>query len=173
MPEILSQYSLRYLNTFQLDVKADHYVECKSIHDIQSIIRDPLFRKHKNLVIGEGSNILFVTDFEGLVIRPAIMGMEIIKEDRETVLVRAGGGEHWDDFVGWATAWGFGGIENLSLIPGSVGSSPIQNIGAYGVEVSQTIEQVIATDVLTGQKLVFENESCQFGYRLLLWSRNP
>ena len=171
MPEILPQYSLRHLNAFHLDVKADHFVECKTIKDVRSIVMDPEFRKHRNLVIGEGSNILFTGDFAGLVIRPAIMGREIISEDRETILVQAGAGENWDDFVAWATAWGFGGIENLSLIPGSVGSSPIQNIGAYGVEVSQTIEQVIATDVLTGQKLGFLNESCRFGYRESIFKR--
>ena len=171
MPEILKQYSLRDLNTFHLDVYADRFAECKTVRDVQSIIREPVFRKHRNLVIGEGSNILFVNDFKGLIIHPAIMGREIIQEDRETVLVQAGAGENWDDFVAWSTAWGFGGIENLSLIPGSVGSSPIQNIGAYGSEVSRTIEKVIATDILTGQKLIFENESCQFGYRDSIFKR--
>jgi UDP-N-acetylmuramate dehydrogenase len=171
MPEILKQYSLRDLNTFHLDVYADRFAECKTVRDVQSIIREPAFRKHRNLVIGEGSNILFVNDFKGFIIHPAIMGREIIQEDRETVLVQAGAGENWDDFVAWSTAWGFGGIENLSLIPGSVGSSPIQNIGAYGSEVSRTIEKVIATDILTGQKLIFENESCKFGYRDSIFKR--
>jgi UDP-N-acetylmuramate dehydrogenase len=165
MSEIQQHYSLRQLNAFRLDVNASYYYECHSNADVGSIIQDSRFKKQKNLVIGEGSNILFIGDFEGLIIRPVIMGKEIISEDGDSVLIQAGAGENWDDFVGWATNWGFGGIENLSLIPGSVGSSPVQNIGAYGVEVSQTIERVLAMDLLTGQKLVFENESCNFRYR--------
>ncbi len=165
MPEILQHHSLRHLNTFQLDVTADRYCECRTVRDIRSVIREPDFRKGRNLIIGEGSNILFSGDFSGLVVRPAILGREIIREDRESVLVRAGAGENWDEFVGWATGWGFGGIENLSLIPGSVGSSPIQNIGAYGMEVCRSIHEVLATDALTGQKLVFGNEACKFAYR--------
>jgi UDP-N-acetylmuramate dehydrogenase len=99
------------------------------------------------------------------VVQPAILGREIISEDRSTVQVQVGAGENWDEFVAWATTWDFGGIENLSMIPGTVGSSPIQNIGAYGVEVEQTIERVLAIDILTGQKLTFEHEACRFGYR--------
>lgn len=171
MPDILKQYSLRHLNSFQLEVNAALFCECRTVKDVRSLIREPQFRKQKNLVIGEGSNILFVGDFEGLIVRPFILGREIISEDRESVRVQVGAGENWDGFVEWATNWGFGGIENLSLIPGSVGSSPIQNIGAYGMEACQTIEQVIATDLETGQKLIFENESCRFGYRDSIFKR--
>ena len=171
MPEILRQYSLKRLNTFHLDVNAALFCECRTVNDVRSLLREPEFRKHKNLVIGEGSNMLFVGDFEGLILRPYLLGREIISENRESVQVQVGAGENWDGFVEWATNWGFGGIENLSLIPGSVGSSPIQNIGAYGMEVCQTIEQVIAIDSETGQKLIFENESCRFGYRDSIFKR--
>ena len=101
-----------------------------------------------------------------------ILGREIIREDRHNVWVKAGAGENWDEFVAWAAAWGYDGIENLSLIPGSVGSSPIQNIGAYGVEVEQTVEEVSAVDMMTGQALNFNNESCQFAYRDSIFKRN-
>jgi len=165
MPEILLNYPLRELNSFHFDIRARQYCECKSVNDIREIITSPSFRNEKKLIIGEGSNILFSGDFMGLVIRPHIRGKEIIREDRNSVWIRAGAGENWDNFVAWACTWGFGGIENLSLIPGSVGSGPIQNIGAYGTELEQTVEEVSTIDVLTGQKLTFTNEACRFGYR--------
>ena len=165
MPEILQNHSLRDLNSFHFDVHTRKFCECKSIKDIQDLIAGPDFRNSRVLILGEGSNILFSSDFEGLVVRPMILGREITREDRNSVWIKAGTGENWDEFVAWTTAWGFGGIENLSLIPGSVGSSPIQNIGAYGAEVKETVEHVDAVDVLTGQKIVFQNEGCRFGYR--------
>jgi UDP-N-acetylmuramate dehydrogenase len=171
MPDIRRQYSLKHLNTFHLDVTAACFAECRSVPEIQSLIREAAFRSGPGLIIGEGSNILFSGDFTGFVLRPSIMGKEIISEDRESVIVQAGAGENWDAFVEWAVNWGFGGIENLSLIPGSVGSSPIQNIGAYGMEVSKSIERVLSLDRETGQKLVFENESCRFGYRDSIFKR--
>ena len=165
MPEILQNHSLQELNSFHFDVSTEQYCECKSVKDIQELISDPVFRNQKHLILGEGSNILFSSDFRGLVIRPMILGREIIREDRDNVWIRAGAGENWDDFVAWSTAWSYGGIENLSLIPGSVGSSPIQNIGANGSEVQETIEEVSAVDVLTGQKMTFGKHACRFAYR--------
>lgn len=165
MPEIRQNHPLRDLNTFHVDAGARYFCECRSIHDLRELIFFPEFLKGPRLILGDGSNILFSDDFNGLVIRPQILGREIIHEDRSTVKIQVGAGENWDDFVAWTTTWNFGGIENLSLIPGSVGSSPIQNIGAYGVEAEQSIERVFAMDILTGQKLTFENEACQFRYR--------
>lgn len=165
MPEIRQNHPLRDLNTFHVDAGARYFCECRSIHELQELISYPEFLKGPRLILGDGSNILFSDDFNGLVIRPQILGREIIDEDRSTVKIHVGAGENWDDFVAWTTTWNFGGIENLSLIPGSVGSSPIQNIGAYGVEAEQAIERVFAIDILTGQKLTFENEACQFSYR--------
>ncbi len=165
MPDIRQNHPLRDLNTFHIDAGARYYCECRSINDLRELILDPVFIKGPRLILGEGSNLLFSRDFEGLVIRPLILGREIIAEDRTSVQVQVGAGENWDEFVAWTTNWDFGGIENLSLIPGSVGSSPIQNIGAYGVEVEHAIERVFALDILTGQKLTFENEACLFGYR--------
>ncbi len=165
MPDIRQNHPLRDLNTFHVDAEARYFCECRSIKDIRELISYPEFLKGPRLILGDGSNILFSGDFKGLVIRPHILGREIIDEDRFTVKIQVGAGENWDDFVAWATTWDFGGIENLSLIPGSVGSSPIQNIGAYGVEAEHAIERVFAIDILTGQKLTFENEACRFGYR--------
>lgn len=165
MPEILKNHPLRELNTFHIDAGARYFSECRTIKDLRELIFYPEFLKGPRLILGEGSNILFSDDFKGLVIRPQILGKEIIGEDRSTVKIQVGAGENWDDFVAWTTTWDFGGIENLSLIPGSVGSSPIQNIGAYGVEAEQAIERVFAIDILTGQKLTFENEACNFRYR--------
>jgi UDP-N-acetylmuramate dehydrogenase len=165
MPDIRQNCPLRDLNTFHIDAGARYFCECRSIKDLRELISEPVFLKESRLILGEGSNILFSDDFDGLVIRPAISGREIIGEDRSTVQIQVGAGENWDDFVAWTATWNFGGIENLSLIPGSVGSSPIQNIGAYGVEVEQAIERVFAIDILTGQKLTFENEACKFRYR--------
>lgn len=165
MPEFLKDHPLRELNSFHFDVRANKYCECKSINDIREVLSSPGLSGEPVLVLGEGSNILFSGDFKGLIIRPLILGREIVREDRDFVWIKAGAGENWDDFVAWTTAWGYGGIENLSLIPGSVGSAPIQNIGAYGVELEQFIQEVSAIDVQTGQKLTFEKESCRFGYR--------
>ncbi len=153
MPDILQNHPLRDLNTFHIDAGARYFCECRSIKDLRELISDPIFLKEPRLILGEGSNILFSDDFNGLVIRPLILGRDIIGEDRSTVKIQVGAGENWDDLVAWTTTWDFGGIENLSLIPGSVGSCPIQNIGAYGVEAEQTIEKVMAIDILTGQKL--------------------
>jgi UDP-N-acetylmuramate dehydrogenase len=165
MPEILQNHSLKELNSFHLDVRAKKYSECKSVKEIQEILSDKRIRDDKILILGEGSNVLFTGDFGGIVLRPLILGREIISEDRTSVWIRTGAGENWDEFVAWCVAWGFGGIENLSLIPGSVGSSPIQNIGAYGAEVQQVIEEVDAVDMMTGKMLGFTNEACRFGYR--------
>ena len=165
MPDIRQNHPLRDLNTFHVDAGARYFCECRSIKDLRELISYPVFLKGPRLILGDGSNILFSDDFNGLVIRPHILGREIIDEDRSTVKIQVGAGENWDDFVAWTATWDFGGIENLSLIPGSVGSSPIQNIGAYGVEAEHAIERVFAIDILTGQKLTFENEACRFGYR--------
>lgn len=165
MPEIRKNHPLRELNTFHIDAGARYFCECRTFKDLRKLITYPEFMNGPRLILGDGSNILFSDDFKGLVIRPHILGREIIGEDRSTVKIQVGAGENWDEFVAWTSTWNFGGIENLSLIPGSVGSSPIQNIGAYGVEAEQAIERVFAIDVLTGQKLTFENEACKFRYR--------
>jgi UDP-N-acetylmuramate dehydrogenase len=165
MPKILENHSIQHLNSFHLNVSARHFCECRSTRDILELLDRTVLHDENVLVLGEGSNILFSGDFRGLIIRPVILGREIIREDRENVWIKTGAGENWDDFVAWTTAWGYGGIENLSLIPGSVGASPIQNIGAYGMEVSDSIEKVSALGLPGGEKLTFSKEACRFAYR--------
>jgi UDP-N-acetylmuramate dehydrogenase len=130
-----------------------------------SVIENKNFIKLKKLVIGGGSNILFTCDFDGLVIYPAIKGKTIIHKNEDEVLVRVGSGENWDEFVEWTINNSFAGLENLSLIPGTVGACPIQNIGAYGVEVSELIEKVEAIEFKTGIIRKFSSQECKFGYR--------
>jgi UDP-N-acetylmuramate dehydrogenase len=116
------------------------------------------------LILGGGSNILFVSDHCEMVIHPTLKGIEVT-EDKETVLVRAYAGETWDDLVAYCVAHNYSGIENLSAIPGTVGACPVQNIGAYGVEAKDVIEQVETLELSTGKTVLFNNDACQFAYR--------
>lgn len=162
---IKTNYSLRTLNTFGVETKADYYVDIHSDEDLEKLSVHELLTNNSILILGGGSNILFTGDFRGLVIHPKFMGIEQIDEDERSVIVRAGSGVIWDDFVRHAVNYGWGGVENLSIIPGNVGASPIQNIGAYGVEVKEVIEKVEGFHL---SKRIFSDYSgsdCQFGYR--------
>lgn len=144
MVVFLENASLRKLHTFATEAQACYFLEFSEVLELQSYIR-----KHKDLfkrvlVLGGGSNLLFTGDFPGLVLHPAIKGISVEREDEHHAWVRAGAGEIWDDFVAFAVAAGWGGVENLSLIPGTVGAVPVQNIGAYGQEASQVISSVRA-----------------------------
>ncbi len=157
--------SLQQLNTFGIDVKAGHFASVESIDDLRSIIFSPTFQPLQKLVLGGGSNLLFTRDFEGLVVKIDIKGVEKIKEDEHYVWVKAGAGEVWHDLVKFAIAENLGGIENLSLIPGTVGAAPMQNIGAYGAEIKDTVESLEAVHVNSGAFRVFTNAECEFAYR--------
>ena len=154
-------YSLLNHNTFGMDVKAKRYVEDNE-EELKALI--PTL-SGEVLHMGGGSNLLFKGDFEGTVLHSAIKGIEVVDESAESALVRAGAGEVWDDFVAWAVERGYGGVENLSLIPGEVGASAVQNIGAYGVEAKDVIALVEAIDLSNGQKRVFGTEECNYAYR--------
>ena len=162
---IHQQFSLKKHNTFGFDVSAQYYANPKTIEEILDIFSDEHWRSTPILIIGKGSNILFRSNFEGLVIHPSIQGVELVSEDTNYVYLRVGAGVTWDDFVAYSVKQGWGGIENLSLIPGSVGAAPIQNIGAYGVEVKDCIYQVEAFDYQQMRFLSFPNQECAFGYR--------
>ena len=167
-----TDYSLLNHNTFGMDVKAKRYVEYDNEEELKVII--PTL-SGEVLHIGGGSNLLFKGDFDGTVLHSAIKGIEELSGTQlstfnfqfstSEVLVRVGAGEVWDDFVAWAVDHGYGGVENLSLIPGEVGASAVQNIGAYGVEAKDVIALVEAMDLSNGQKRVFRTEECCYAYR--------
>ena len=157
-----TNYSLLNHNTFGMDVKAKRYVEYNSEDELKTLI--PTL-SGVVLHMGGGSNLLFKGNFDGIVLHSAIKGVEVVEETADAVLVRVGAGEVWDDFVAWAVEHGYGGVENLSLIPGEVGASAVQNIGAYGVEAKDVIALVEAMDLSNGQKRIFGNQECDYAYR--------
>ncbi|MGE5683023.1 MAG: UDP-N-acetylmuramate dehydrogenase [Bacillota bacterium] len=161
--EIKTNYPRKKLNTFALDVKALFYAEISEINQLSELYKDnPGVNK---MIIGGGSNILFSKNYDGMLIRNMIKGIKIIFEDDETVLIEAGAGEIWDDLVKYTVGKNYGGMENLSLIPGTVGASPIQNIGAYGVEIKDIFKELKALNIETGEVETFSGENCRFGYR--------
>lgn len=157
--------SLKNYNTFGIPVKASNFIDVKSADELQRLILSETYRNSPILVLGGGSNLLFTKDFDGLVVKISLKGLEKIKEDEHEVIIKAGAGENWHRFVLFCIENGYGGVENLSLIPGTVGAAPMQNIGAYGVEIKEVLESLEAMDKATGEIKVFRNEDCQFGYR--------
>ncbi|MDR0542165.1 MAG: UDP-N-acetylmuramate dehydrogenase [Dysgonamonadaceae bacterium] len=162
---IIENYSLLKHNTFRLDVKARWFVEYESEEDLRKLLRDEYFLSQAFWHIGRGSNLLFLGDFNGVIVHSGIKGIEILKENDRYVWLKVGASEDWDTFVASCVEEGWGGIENLSLIPGEVGASAVQNIGAYGVEVSDCIEEVHAYHLPTEEKRIFTNEACKYSYR--------
>ncbi len=160
-----SNFSLQSLNTFHIKARAVHYIRFTREKEIIEFLQKDLIGQRPSLVIGRGSNLLFVGDFDGFVLHPMLSGIHVVKKDRHTVQIRAMAGENWDDVVAFTVANGWGGIENLSLIPGSVGASVVQNIGAYGVEVKNVVHSVEVIAVKDGEPTVFFSDECGFGYR--------
>ena len=163
--QIKSNISLKAYNTFGIDAAAKLFAEVKDLTGLRSVITSPEYRSIPKLILGGGSNILFTGDFEGMVIKIAIKGMKVIKEDASHVWVKAGAGEVWHDLVTYCIENNFAGIENLSLIPGLVGAAPIQNIGAYGVELKEVFSALEALSIKDGGMRIFTNGECAFGYR--------
>ena len=164
--EILDNYSITKLNTFGLDVTAKKYVSISTAEDAIDFFEKRTQQDDRALILGGGSNLLFSNNFfDGLVIHNNIPGIHIVKEDEHYFWVKAGAGVVWHDLVTSCIKANFGGIENLSLIPGTVGAAPIQNIGAYGVEIKDTLEALEAIDMYSGEKVYFRNAECKFGYR--------
>ncbi len=155
--------SLKPYNTFGIDVKAKHFVSVSNISDLKEILN--LSNYPNKLILGGGSNMLLTKDFDGLVIHLNIKGIDILSEDDNYVLVKANAGENWHEFVLWCINNDFGGVENMSLIPGNVGTAPIQNIGAYGVELKDTFVSCEAMSVENQTLKTFTKEACNFGYR--------
>lgn len=163
--EIKKAHSLRQLNTFGLEAKARQYVAFCKAAEILAFLSAGSLAGHKYLVLGGGSNLLFVEDFDGIILHPCLTGVEVLEQDAGSVLVKVMAGEPWDDFVHLAVTKGWAGVENLSLIPGNVGGSAVQNIGAYGVEAKDVIEGVAAIDLSTGEKATVPADQCGFAYR--------
>jgi UDP-N-acetylmuramate dehydrogenase len=159
-------YNLKNHNSFGLNVVASYFVTVDSVEQLRALMQNTVFKENKRLVLGGGSNVLFLDDFfEGLVIHFAKAGWEVVKEIGNEVFVRVQAGTDWSIFVDEMVDAGYHGIENLSMIPGNVGAAPMQNIGAYGVELKDSFEQLEALDFQTGKLVTFDKQSCDFGYR--------
>jgi UDP-N-acetylmuramate dehydrogenase len=152
-------------NTFAIHAKARHLVTVTSVADAQVLFKSDLFKKQQTLILGGGSNILLTKDFEGLVMKNEIGGIAAVNEDESKLQLKVGSGVNWHSLVMYCVGHDLGGIENLSLIPGTVGAAPMQNIGAYGVEIKEVIHNVEAIEIETGKLKVFNREECEFGYR--------
>ncbi len=163
---IQENISLKSFNTFGIQAKATYFCEVNTLEELTTFLQEKNNSTDKPLLIlGGGSNLLFTKDFPGIVLKNSIKGIEIIREDESHAWVRAGAGENWHNFVLQCIEMGYGGIENLSLIPGTVGAAPMQNIGAYGVEIKDVFEQLEAVEIETGKTHHFNNADCRFGYR--------
>ena len=167
-----TNYPLLQHNTFQMDIRAALYVEYNSVDELCQFLSSTDFEHHRNrfIHIGAGSNLLFAGDYNGLVLHSAIHDLEVVEDTSEYQLLRVGSGYVWDDLVAYCVDHKLAGIENLSAIPGEVGASAVQNIGAYGVEVCDVIDRVEAID-LQGTPRMFTKEECQYDYRDSIFKR--
>ena len=161
----ISNASLKHLNSFSTGARASQLLVLESEHDLQTFIDRFQFDPERDLILGAGSNILFVNNVEGNVVLNRVTGRKIVADSDTEVLVEACGGENWHQLVLWSLEQGLSGIENLSLIPGLAGAAPMQNIGAYGVELSDVLDSLQALDLKTGEYCEFDRENCQFAYR--------
>jgi len=162
---VKNDISLQALNTFGIDAKAHYFAEITSVSGLDEARLFVKNRKIPLLILGGGSNVLFTRDFEGLLLSNGLQGIETIKEAEEFLWIKVMGGQSWSEWVDYCVELGLGGIENLSGIPGTVGAAPIQNIGAYGVEVKDVVEEVEVFNVQTGELSTYTNKRCAFGYR--------
>lgn len=161
--QIQQNISLKQYNTFGIDAKAKYFVSVNSVSELQQVLE---LKEYPNkFILGGGSNMLLTKDIDSLVIHINNKGIEIISKSNGTVIVKANAGENWHEFVLWCLRHNYGGIENLSLIPGNVGSAPIQNIGAYGVELKDFFVSCEAIDIKTHQLKTFTKSDCKFDYR--------
>lgn len=156
---------LKPYNTFGIEATAKYFVEVSSIEQLKEILQNPDYQPIKRLILGGGSNMLLTKDFDGLVIKMSIKGMDVVKETEENIWIKAGAGVVWHDLVMHCVDQNYAGIENLSLIPGTVGAAPMQNIGAYGIEIKEVFEELEALEIETGEIRTFDKATCNFGYR--------
>jgi len=163
--EIQRNISLKPFTTFQVDAAAEAYIRFDAVDEIMGFLKDGALKGWRRMVLGGGSNLLFLKDFDGMILHPAMKGISVVREDADCVLVSACAGEAWDDLVAFVVANGWGGVENLSCIPGHVGASVVQNIGAYGVEVKDAVAAVEAISLDDRRRVIFCPGDCGFGYR--------
>ncbi|MCG3166897.1 MAG: UDP-N-acetylenolpyruvoylglucosamine reductase [Bacteroidia bacterium] len=157
--------SLRQYNTFGIAAKAKFFAEISALADAREICSHKQFVKTDKLILGGGSNILFTKDFDGIVIKNNFKGIEVVAENSDNIFVKSGAGENWHNFVLHCIENNYAGVENLSLIPGNVGASPMQNIGAYGVEIKDVFHELEAFEIATAEQVKFSAADCNFGYR--------
>ena len=165
MSHIEQNKSLKNYNTFGLDVNAAHFTSIHSVGELIAVLKDDDFSDVPKMFLGGGSNVLLTKDFNGLIIHNNLKGIEVVERDSDFVFVKAASGEVWHDFVLYCIENGYGGVENMSLIPGSVGAGPMQNIGAYGVEMKDVFHELEALNLATLEIEKFSNADCKFGYR--------
>jgi UDP-N-acetylmuramate dehydrogenase len=161
------------LNTFRAPARASALVRLRSPGEARDLLRRPALLARPLLILGGGSNLLFTRDWDGLVVQPQMLDREIVETQGDTVTVAGGAGEDWDAFVRWTLSLGLGGLENLALIPGTLGAAPIQNIGAYGVELRDRLLWVETLDLQAGRVERFYNADCGFAYRDSVFKREP
>jgi len=163
--QLLHNHSLKNLNTFGVDVKAKLLAEIFSEEELREILVDTKFKSERKLILGDGSNILFTKDFEGLIIKLLIINIDVIEENSVSVVIEAGAGVIWDELVKFCVERNYGGIENLTLIPGTVGAAPIQNIGAYGQELADRFISLNGVYLDSAETKTFNKNECRFSYR--------
>lgn len=165
MITIRENVNLKPYNTFGIEAHCRYFTELNSVDDFYLLITNPVYISNQKLIVGGGSNLLFTRDFDGLVIKNNLKGIAIVFEDGDEVVLKAAAGENWHGLVMYCVERNLSGIENLSLIPGCVGASPMQNIGAYGVEIKEVFEELEALSMSNGEKKIFKKQDCTFGYR--------
>jgi UDP-N-acetylmuramate dehydrogenase len=169
---ICKNIPLKKYNTFGLDYIADCMITVKTETEAISLLSGDIHWKKPLLIMGSGSNILLTGDFKGTILHPEIRGIRVENQFKDSVIISAGAGVNWDKLVEWTVNKGFGGLENLSLIPGKVGATPVQNIGAYGVEVKDSIERVRTICIRDGSIKIFSNNECDLGYRNSIFKKS-
>jgi len=172
MINIFENYSLDNLNSFKIEANTKYYCPVRNISDIAELANDRTFSENKKLILGGGSNILFTKNFPGVCIHPLMCSINLLKEDDKYAFIEVESGRDWDEFVEYTIKRNLSGLENLSFIPGSTGAAPVQNIGAYGVEVKDYIEKVIVIDINNGHKIFFSNSECGFDYRTSIFKKD-
>ncbi len=168
---ISSNISLKPFNTFGIDASAKYLATVQSIQDIHELLGTNEYKTNAHFILGGGSNLLLTKNVDALIIKNELKGIEVVKEANDSVFVKCAGGEVWHEFVLYCIGKNYGGLENLSLIPGCTGACPMQNIGAYGVEIKDTFYELEAINTKTGQLHTFTKADCEFGYRESVFKR--